>query len=423
MKSKFSEDNPMNNYQSQFNQPSFNANTKLQFNVKQPPETPPSISVIPTEFVNPVKEVERLVERLNNREKFIISYCIHALSNIHNTQKWHIDLSFIDNNCLTQNLSWMFNNHKEEYRFLIDNYKHYLINDHHYKALKSDNAFLLYTWHILVAPYLGLGFDQYRHHSITDSLADNIIYSIDILHDNPVASSSLLETLKSLDAKLKAQTKHKALLSKRLESFYETNKLDLVNETWLKKFEIDDLNWCHEYIQKQPTLTMMGTQLLPQQNEMLNVPVSRHVSEEMPSIEGQLLQGYHSQPMQYSWNTPMPIQQPVQMQWQIFNPLLLPYEYKMSSENKDSLLEFILSKMALMGNSHYRQNYIEKLRKSMAQKRYRDNRKNTEIIDVILKKNAVRKLDYLAKEWRMNRIQALEKLIEFGHENDSLFDD
>lgn len=217
--------------------------------------------------------------------------------------------------------------------------------------------------------------------------------------------------------------KHKALLSKRLESFYEANKLDLGNETWLKKFEIDDLNWCCEYMQKPSTLTTMGIQLPPKQNETLQVPLSRHVSEEIPTVMEEAVNSYHSQPMQYSWYMPMPIQQPMQMQWQIFNPLSLPYEYKMSSDNKDSLLEFILSKTALMGNSHYRQNYIEKLKKSMAQKRYRDNRKNTEIIDVILKKNTVRRLDILANNWRLNRIQALEKLIEFGHENDSLFDD
>lgn len=389
----------------------------------QHPGVFPPIHIIPTEFVAPNKQVEKLVERLNNREKFIISYCIHALSNIYNNQLWYISSAFIDNNNLIQNLSWVFDKYKEEYHFLVENYKYYLINDVHFKTLKSNNIFLLYAWHLLVAPYLGLGFNKYLHHSITDSLSDNIIHSIDIIHDNPVAGRSLLETLKSLDSKLKAETRYKTLLSNSLNGFYQNNKLDLGNETWLKKLESKDLEWCYEYMHKPSTLTMMGTQIPPKSSTIPQVAVSRNMSQGMLAFEEQVLNiGYYNQPIQHSWSGSTFQQQSVQMQWQTFNPLLLPYEYKMNGD-KDSLLEFIMLKLDLMGNSFLRQNYTEKLKKSLTQKRYRDSKKNTEIIDVLLKKNSIRKLDHLANDWGLNRIQVLEKLIDFGHENESLFDE
>lgn len=308
---------------------------------------------------NQAKEIQKFIDdfilKLNRREKLIIGFYLDYQSATRDrTRNVKIDSTYFDNNYLSYELYKLNNCIPDEYTNLISNYKQYLIEDSNYLDLKTNNRCLLYVWFVLFSWGYTDGLVCF-YYGITDSLADNVIHSLDICHNLHIdfyGSGSQLP----LDEKLKLLTRNKRNAISQAIKNYQINKLDVKDEKWFASLEYDELWWCYEYVQKT----------LP--------------------------------------------------------PIQLPVEYKISID-KPSLLEYILFRMDWFGNNWDRHGFINKLKKSMAQKRYRDNRKNTEIIDAILKKNTVRKLDYLAKEWRLDRIQTLEKLIEFGHENDSLFDD
>lgn len=301
------------------------------------------------------KSIDEFILKLNRREKFIIGFYLDSQSAARDgTRNIKIDSTYFDNNYLSYELYKLNNCIPYEYTNLISNYKQYLIEDSNYLDLKTNNRCLLCVWFAL----FGWGYTDGLacfYYGLTDSLADNVIHSLDVCHNLHIDfygyGSQLL-----LDEKLKLLTRNKRNAISQAIKNYQFNKLDVRYEKWFASLEYDELWWCYEYIQKT----------LP--------------------------------------------------------PIQLPVEYKISND-RPFFLEYILFRMDLFGNNWDRHGYINKLKKSMTQKKYRDSRKNTEIIDAILKKNTVRKLDYLAKEWKMNRIQALEKLIELGHENDSLFDD
>lgn len=305
-----------------------------------------------------VKEIQKSIDdfilKLNRREKFIIGFYLDFQSALQaGTRNFKFDSTYFDDNYLSDGLYKLNNYIPYEYANLISNYKQYLIEDSNYLDLKTNNRCLLYVWFELFSRGYTDGLACF-YYGPTDSLADNVIHSLDVCH-NLYSDFNVFGSQLILNEQLKFLTKNKRNAISWAIKNYQIAKLDVRYEKWFASLEYDELWWCYEYMQK----------------------------------------------------TLLPIQ--------------LPVEYKISTD-KTFLLEHILFRMDLFGNNWDRHGYINKLKKSMTQKRYRDSRKNTEIIDVILKKNTVRKLDILANNWRLNRIQALEKLIELGYENDSLFD-